>query len=359
MRLKLLNLLIFLDKSLVMSLINVCKNCEKKFDSDFDYCPHCGQEVADNLTFGVLFSNTISNYFSIDARFFRSFIPLMTKPGVLARRFVDGKRVAYLHPAQFYLFISVIFFFIFSFSVRKADNQISQAFKKGFMKENILDSLQLAKDSVALEMARDGLMKNKVITGISEKELKIIDSIIAVEQKSPDVSFNFKRRVLDSLIAIDAPKTDKLKAMGLGDDAGGVTRKFYEQRGGGILKTLYDTIPIAMFFMLPLFAFLIKLFYWKTGTYAHHVVFSFYFFTFLFTAFCFLILANTFIDIPFWIEFFIFLSFIVYLILALRNFYNSSWVGAFFKANTIAFIYLLFIVPMAIFGVIMVSFMLY
>ncbi|MBD0849508.1 DUF3667 domain-containing protein [Maribacter arenosus] len=349
-----------------MASTNNCKNCEKKFDSTFSYCPYCGQEVADNLTFGVLFSNTISNYFSIDARFFRSFFPLITRPGVLARRFVDGKRVAYLHPAQFYLFISVVFFFIFSFSVRKADNEISQAFKKGFKKENILDSLQIAKDSVGLEIARNALQDNAVITGMSDKDLKTIDSLITVEQENPDVSFTFKRDALDSLIAIGASKTDKLKAMGLKEDAGVLTRKFYEQmlkfyekQGTGILKTLYDTIPIAMFFMLPLFAFLLKLFYWKRGTFAHHVVFSFYFFTFLFTTFCLLILANAVFDIPTWLEVLVFLYFMVYLMLALRNFYKSSWVGAFFKANTITFVYLLFIVPIAIFGVIMVSFMLY
>ena len=349
-----------------MSSTNNCKNCEKEFDNTFDYCPYCGQEVADNLTLGVLFSNTISNYFSIDARFFRSFIPLMVKPGVLARRFVDGKRVAYLHPAQFYLFISVVFFFIFSFSVRKADNEISQAFKKGFSKENILDSLQIAKDSVGLEIARNALQDNAVITRMSDEDLKTIDSLITVEQENPDVSFTFKRKTLDSLIALDAPKTDKLKAMGLKEDAGALTRKFYEQvlkfyekQGTGILKTLYDTIPIAMFFMLPLFAFLLKLFYWRRGTFAHHVVFSFYFFTFLFTAFCLIILANEVIDIPTWLEVLLFLYFMVYLMLALRNFYRSSWVGAFFKAGTISFIYLLIVVPIAIFGVIMVSFMLY
>ena len=114
---------------------NQCKNCEESFDASFDYCPYCGQETVDNLTFGVLFSNTISNYFSIDARFFKSFIPLMTKPGVLARHFVGGKRLSYLHPAQFYLFISVVFFFIFSFTIRKADNEVSKALEKSFNKD--------------------------------------------------------------------------------------------------------------------------------------------------------------------------------------------------------------------------------
>jgi hypothetical protein len=292
----------------------------------------------------------------------------MFKPGVLARRFVDGKRLKYLHPAQFYLFFSVIFFFIFSFNVRKADNEVTQALKKGFNEEFTIeiDSLQLKKDSLNLELAKKTIKENPVLTGISDEDLSALDSVISAEQNIPDVSFGFKRDVLDSLIAIDAPQASKLKAMGLDEDADAFTQKvyeqmlkFYEQKGDGILNTLYDTIPIAMFFMLPLFAVLLKLFYWKRATFAHHMVFSLYFFTFIFTSFCVLILANMMIDIPIWIEVLFFLSFIVYLLLALHNFYKSSWIGAFFKANIISFFYMMIIVPIAIFGIIMVSFMLY
>ncbi|MGB5499547.1 MAG: DUF3667 domain-containing protein [Maribacter sp.] len=349
-----------------MSSTDQCKNCEKSFDDSFEYCPYCGQEVADNLTFGVLFSNTIDNYFSIDARFFRSFGTLMFKPGVLARRFVDGKRLKYLHPAQFYLFFSVVFFFIFSFNVRKADNEVTEALKKGFSKDFTLDSLQLKKDSLNLELAKKTIKDNAALTGISDEDLIALDSVISAEQNAPNVSFSFKRDVLDSLIAIDAPQASKLKAMGLEEDASAFNQKlyeqilkFYEQKGDGILNTLYDTIPIAMFFMLPLFAVLLKLFYWKRATFAHHMVFSLYFFTFIFTSFCVLILANMMIDIPIWIEVLFFLSFIVYLLLALHNFYKSSWIGAFFKANIISFLYMLIIVPIAIIGIITVSFMLY
>lgn len=350
-----------------MSSTEQCKNCEKSFDDSFEYCPYCGQEVADNLTFGVLFSNTIDNYFSIDARFFRSFGTLMFKPGVLARRFVDGKRLKYLHPAQFYLFSSVVFFFIFSFNVRKADNEVTQALYKGFSKDLTIDSLQLKKDSLNLELAKKTIKENPVLTGISDEDLSALDSVIATERNAPDVLFSFKQRdVLDSLIAIDAPQASKLKAMGLEEDSSVFTQKFYEQmlkfyeqKGAGILNTLYDTIPIAMFFMFPLFAVLLKLFYWKRATFAHHMVFSLYFFTFIFTSFCVLILANMMIDIPIWIEVPFFLSFTFYLLLALHNFYKSGWIGAFFKANFISFFYMMFIVPIALFGVIMVSFMLY
>ncbi|MFD2562371.1 DUF3667 domain-containing protein [Aquimarina rubra] len=349
-----------------MSGTNQCKNCEKSFEESFDYCPYCGQETADKLTFGVLFSNTISNYFSIDARFFRSFIPLMTKPGVLARRFVDGKRLSYLHPAQFYLFISVVFFFAFSFSVRKADDTLTQKFKKGFDREIKLDSLGLMKDSIGIAKAKEAIKANAALAKISEEDMKVIDSMMSVEQKAPELSFSFDRKVLDSLISVDAPETEKLEAMGLDDADSAITKKFYtqilkfyEKKGGGILKTLYDTIPITMFLMLPLFAFILKIFYWRKCTFAHHMVFSFYFFTFVFTSFCILILANSLVEIPTWLITMFYFSFILYLILAFRNFYRSSWISAIFKANLVSFVYMMFIVPIAFVGVMTVSIFLY
>lgn len=343
-----------------------CKNCEEYFDASFDYCPYCGQETADNLTFGVLFSNTISNYFSIDARFFKSFIPLMTKPGVLARRFVDGKRLSYLHPAQFYLFISVVFFFIFSFTIRKADNEVSKALELGFDKELSLDSLSAEIDSAGVEAAKNGLKENQLHIGMSDAEIEAIDSVVTGAEGISTASWSFKKEVLDSLIASGAPQAEKLKAMGQDEDAGVFSTKvyaqllkLYEQRGGGILQALYDTIPIAMFFLLPLFALLLKLVYWRRGTFAHHLVFSFYFFTFLFTTFCVLILANKFLEIPDWVHVLVFLSFVIYLMLALRAFYKSHWLGAFIKANFISFTYMLIVLPLSMVGVIFVSFMLY
>ena len=345
---------------------DLCKNCEKSFDASYDYCPYCGQEATDNLTFGVLFSNTIENYFSIDARFFRSFVPLMLKPGVLARRFVDGKRLKYLHPAQFYLFISVLFFFIFSFSVRKADQEVNKALKKGFESEISLDSIPTVQDSLGIEQARKALKENQKYTRFSDEDMEKLDSIIVASPGQETFSLGFSQEKLDSLIAAGAPVNEKLKAMGLKEDAGAFnTRlytqllKLYEQRAGGLLQSLYDTIPVAMFILLPLFAMLLKLFYWKRGSFAHHMVFSFYYFTFLFTTFCVLILVNQLIDLPGALEFLILMSVMLYLMIALRNFYRSSWIGAFFKSGIISFLYMLFVVPMAIVGVITVAFFLY
>ncbi|MDB3862154.1 DUF3667 domain-containing protein [Flavobacteriaceae bacterium] len=89
-----------------------CKNCNVKYRKDFLFCPHCGQQTKEQLTVALLFYNTVINYFSFDARFFKSIQPLLFKPGYLAKAFIDGKRSTYLHPAQLYLFISVLVFFL-------------------------------------------------------------------------------------------------------------------------------------------------------------------------------------------------------------------------------------------------------
>jgi hypothetical protein len=366
---------LILYKTQPMTDTNRCKNCDTILEPSYDYCPKCGQEVTDNLTFGVLFSKTISDYFSVDARFFRSFFPLLFKPGILPRRFVDGKRLYYLHPAQFYLFISVVFFFLFSFSIRKADNQMTEVFKKGIERDSIQvsrDSLKLSpNDSLQLVKTKEMLKMNKEKWGIPDDEMQVIDSVMTETAENPEsinrsLNFDFGKGVLDSLIAINAPMDDKLRAIGMKDDASAFNRKIYEQmyklyvqRGGGIVQTFADTIPVAMFLLMPIFALLLKIFYWKRGNFAHHMVFSFYFFTFLFTSFCILILANKIIDVPIGLEVIITLSYVFYLIIALRNFYRSSWFGAFVKANIISFVYMLLILPVAFVGIVFMAFMLY
>ncbi len=360
-----------------MAETNRCKNCDTPLDPSYEYCPKCGQEVTDSLTFGVLFSKTISDYFSVDARFFRSFFPLLFKPGILARRFVDGKRLYYLHPAQFYLFISVVFFFLFSFSIRKADSEMTKAFQKGIDQDSMKiapDSVKLSpNDSIQLEKTREMIHKNKDKWGISDEDMSDIDSVMTEVSETPsnvnkgiNLDLSKSKKVLDSLIAAEAPLEEKLKALGMEDNASAMNRRIYEQlyklyvqRGGGILQTFYDTIPIAMFLLMPIFALLLKVFYWRRGNFAHHMVFSFYFFTFLFTSFCIIILANKVIDVPIWLEVLITLSYVIYLMIALRNFYRSSWFGAFLKANIISFIYMLVILPVAFVGIVFMAFMLY
>ena len=338
-----------------------CKNCDSPLKEEFKYCPECGQKVDDELNLRVLFNNTISNYFSVDARFFRSFIPLMFKPGFLARKFVEGKRLMYLHPAQYYLFVSVVFFFIFSFNVREYNAKVDEVIKKGYELEKNQEFLNgKSIDSAAVADILNPVLNNpNIATGIKEEDRKILDSVLTKELSEPknsNVNFGYNTKVLDSLIKVGASEEEMIRSIGISENPNMFQRafakqiiKFHKQEGGGIVQAFFDTIPIALFFLLPIFAFILKIFYWRKGRFSYHLVFSFYYFSFLFIILGILIGVNHFLwDIPGWLSGIAILYTFIYLWLSMRYFYKQGYFLTFIKSGIVAFVYMMFIIPVAI-----------
>ena len=353
-----------------------CQNCEQPYQEGFRFCPHCGQKTNDDLTIGILFYNTISNYFSFDARFLKSFLPLMFKPGHLAKEFIKGKRLLYLHPAQMYLFISVIFFFVISFSTRELVSQantLNEKVVKGDIETKTVntDSVEAVLDSIQLEKVLKPLKENQDKLGLKEDDFKISDSIIKSANNEPNnikSSFDFNKKKIDSMIDAGSDKELIYKEMGMTDDASFLERRFFanilnlmEGRGaGGMVQAFFDSIPIAMFFLMPLFAFILKIFYYNKGTYAHHLVFSFYFFSFLFTVFAILFAVNRFVyDIPDGIDWLIAISTYLYFLIALIKFYRQHWLLTWFKSGIITFIFTIFIIPTSFLLLLAFSFVFY
>ena len=354
-----------------------CKNCEMPFDSQFQFCPHCGQKSDEELTITVLFYNTISNYFSFDARFLKSFFPLLFKPGYLARKFLEGKRLLYLHPAQMYLFISVVFFFIISFSTREfveEADKINEKVVKSELVNTDLDTINKSLDSLELEKLMKPLKNNPKVFGLNEDELKRTDSIIRAETADP-INLNtgwsifnstFNKKKIDSLVASGAEKEVIYKEIGMSENPDFWQKRFVDRmldlmdgKGlGAIIQAFFDSIPISMFFLLPLFALFLKIFYFKKGQYAHHLVFSFYFFCFLFTVFSILFAVNRFLyDIPDWIDWIIAISTYFYFFIALKRFYGQHWFLTWIKSGVISFVFMLFVFFTAI-GLVVTSFLL-
>jgi hypothetical protein len=337
-----------------------CKNCEENFEEGFQFCPHCGQKAHDELTIGLLFYNTISNYFSFDARFFKSFIPLMFKPGYLAQRFIEGKRLLYLHPAQMYLFISVVFFFLFSFISREQVQNVNKIFKEELKTTPNLGSkiVNNKLDSINIDAFTQKLTDKNILSKMALNDAVAIDSLVNAaknNQSNSVLDFEFDNNEIDSLIGIHAEDDAIYKVMGMKADASVFQRKlyaqalkFYKQRNGGsILQSFYDTVPLAMFFLLPIFALILKLLYFKSRRFAHHLVFSFYFFSFLFMLFSISIFVYLIWGITGWIIGFMLLSNFIYLLFALKRFYNQGYFWSFIKSGVATFLFLLLVIPFA------------
>lgn len=356
-----------------------CSNCDYQLTRYHNFCPNCGQKVDDKLSMRVLFHNTIMNYFSVDARFFRSFIPLLIKPGFLAKEFVKGKRLLYLHPAQFYLFASIVFFFLFSIATRSSQRDFDNSLKETFGREKaIVEDANRIKDSIAnalevqaANMEGDDSLAIVKVKNLLTPEVLEKDSLETKTKKKKNINgrflgFNFNTNLLDSLEKSNATEDEKLKALGYKESDGMFSKfvgkqiiKFRRNRGVGLLKAFFDTIPISMFFLIPIFAFLLKILYRKRGRFAHHMVFSFYYFAFMFLASSIVLVTNYIVDIPDVIDVLLILSTFFYLIISLKRFYEQGYIKTFIKTCILSFVYLIFVVPVTFVMLWIVSFFLY
>lgn len=93
-----------------------CLNCETSLQSDFEFCPTCGQEVESDSNLKSLFRHFLSDYFIFDSKIVRSLQPLITKPGFLTIEYLKGKRANYIAPLRMFIFLSIIFFLLLSIS---------------------------------------------------------------------------------------------------------------------------------------------------------------------------------------------------------------------------------------------------
>ncbi|EGV44789.1 DUF3667 domain-containing protein [Bizionia argentinensis JUB59] len=348
-----------------------CKNCEVNFNKSFAFCPHCGQKRNDKLTIKVLFYNTISNYFSFDARFFKSFFPLIFRPGFLAIKFIEGKRLLCLHPAQMYLFVSLVFFFLFSFveqdQAERLDANLIEAFQKNHSENSTKRPSQIVevfKDSLNKGELRESNNRKQIRSNL--KRIETDSSLANAELENFDINnFLSLERKLDSLIEIDAPNELIYKKMGMTDADGYFTKRAYAQslkfykskKASSILMSFYSMIPIVMFFLLPIFALILKILHLKRGTYTHHLVFSFYYFSFLFTLLSAVIGISFIWRIPNWIDWLLVLCSVLYLLFALKNFYEQGWGKSILKWGITIFVFLAFIIPVTMSFLMIYSFL--
>jgi hypothetical protein len=88
-----------------------CYNCHAPLDRSENFCHSCGQENhSRQASTRVLFSDFLADYLAFDSKLFRSVVPLISKPGLITKEYLDGKRQQFIAPIRVFLFLSFVYF---------------------------------------------------------------------------------------------------------------------------------------------------------------------------------------------------------------------------------------------------------
>jgi len=343
--------------------VGPCTNCGSPMMGAF--CGVCGQPVETHRrSVFVLLHDFIKDIASFDSRILRTARALLFQPGELPLAFRLGRTQRYVPAVRLYLFVSLIFFVALSLS--------GIAIMQLRLKQT---SLQYVSDvSHNVYVIEDGVRtrlstfktddKGNVYLSVPGVPKKIVHSIKVNGDKTVTIATEPHLFARIGTLQGVAPAESKLIADDLKNlEAGGGEKSGFglwmNQHVARMMRALAvdpasinepltQWIPRALIILLPLFALLLAVFYWrqrKKFYFVDHLVFSLNFHAFGFVAL--LVAAGLAqvlsvrvvgVGLIVWIA--------AYLLLAMKRFYGQGWTWTTIKFVTAGFIYFtLFLMP--------------
>lgn len=316
-----------------------CENCH--YPREGSYCPQCGQNNRNyQRSIVPMLGDLIRETFDVDARVFKTLKLLLFVPGELAAEFSRNRRARYVNPLRLYLFISVIFFLLLSW-LTEPQFPFANAVDPESFEENIEDPID-NEDILAL---RQVLSAERF-----ERAAELIEKPDGPLQKQILLK-------IDELLDNNDEPLSAAERFGIGQliDAIADPRM--------MMNNFLDNLPFAMFFLLPMFALILQLIYFRCHKYyVEHLVFATHLHSFTFLIYTVLLLTPAEVNRP-WLQSIIDLSgsilltcLAIYHIIALKRYYAQSWLNSCLKFTAQMMIYGLFLLPTSAVAVILLSF---
>ena len=268
-----------------------CLNCGAPLAGK--YCYRCGQkDIPRRQTIGELLMNFVGSFTSFESKFFKTIQYLLLKPGFLAMEFNEGRRETYYHPARAYVFISFIFFLIALWPSSEGSSAGDTTPKGWSIQFNFdgADTVTLGKDSTSRFKSR--------------AEYDSVQRTLPPDERDNWFERHVRMRVIDLDQKYDGNKEQMLAA---------------------VVNTFKSNFPKVFFFLLPIFALLLKLLYVRRDYYyAEHLVFSIQFYNFFFVVSIIALLLEKIAWLA-WTPLAIAIWVLTYLPLAMKRMYRQRW----------------------------------
>lgn len=309
-----------------------CLNCGYKFNQDENYCPECGQENNDKTkAFRYFFKDFIDDVIQIDNRFYRSIRPFLFSPGKLSNAYISGQRKKYVTPIRLYLILSILYAFVLTWVVSAQNNKVLKQTNKDLVKK----------------LAENNKEKFDTLKKKSDMNLRFV---IADEIPVQKVERMFEAGLQADQI-MDSLKIEKTFFNRLAIKQ---TIRLNNATPETIINYMIEKIPIVMFVLLPIFAFLLKLMYIRRKQYyIEHLIFTLHIHSFYFFIFIIAILALYFFAWYHPIFFIVMFSILIlYSYKSFRNVYKQNRVKTLLKMFLLGLVYLVILSVGLLIGII-------
>jgi hypothetical protein len=236
-----------------MATAPFCPNCYHPDPGE--YCPQCGQHQSERrVTVRQLVSEFLDEQFGVNRRLPRTIKPLLFNPGRLTTDYFEGRIQQYIPPFRLYLVSSLVFFAVFALT-QSSTVQITQA-----------------AEEVSKEVGSDTTLQRKLRTS------KGRDLFIGVRLDASDTTTNW---LSDPEVNLFYPPLSRAVEAGI--------RKFAVfgpvEGTRRLIRAVFAQMPTVIFVLLPLYAFLLWLFFRRQRRYyVEHFVFALHLHSFAFLA---------------------------------------------------------------------------
>jgi hypothetical protein len=308
-----------------------CRNCGAIASAKF--CPECGQSVKDrNRSIWSFAGDFLSNLLATDSRAIRTLALLVFRPGVLTQENLRGRWQRYVPPFRLYLFLSLLSLFAllgpFSDFNQLESDLISQT-TNGDVRSGVSTSDE-TEDEIDPAITE---LKGIAEQGALDEAAKTVDPPKAASDGEADDGFFAKvEQALEE-------QNEHFKTLSP------------EEQITTFMREVAAAFPTFLIMLIPLFALGMKILYLGSGRYLfEHLIFSSHF-----NSLALLVFAIGYLLPSGWPALALYFGYLpLYLALAMRRVYGSSWIGILLRLPIIFlqlfFISLLLVLAVAIYA---------
>ena len=282
-----------------------CENCATALQGP--YCHACGQHGNNPLkSFKHAIEDVFESFWHVDGRIFRTLRDLLL-PWRVINNYLAGQRVRYIPPLRIFVILSLVTFFVAHFAIHSETTpiQFNGSETNGIGAATTVEDVQRQRDKALAEIDKGGADKDNpaFVKGVMDVARQTVQA--QADARTRELQ-NAKAKGLPvpppNMAAIELPEgndggdwnvtTERVHVSWLPEfvnnalngavQRGAKNAKRFAKDRSALFQAWVGSVPTALFFMVPFFALLLRVFYLFTPwTYLEHLVVALYSHAFL------------------------------------------------------------------------------